>query len=208
MPEVRRLSREEIEDSFDALARLRITVFRDWPYLYDGDEAYERRYLATALGSPGAVVVGAFDGDRLVGAATGGPLSDHFDAFAEPFRQRGWSPDDVFHFGESVLDPAYRGRGVGHAFFDLREAAAAEAGFRHCVFAAVIRPAHHRSRPAQYRPLDDFWRGRGYEPVDGMVSRFSWRDLGDDEESEKPMQVWMRTLDGGRSGGGMRGERP
>ncbi len=29
-----------------ALARLRITVFRDFPYLYDGDAAYEARYLA------------------------------------------------------------------------------------------------------------------------------------------------------------------
>ena len=29
----------------DAVAALRIAVFRDWPYLYDGDAAYEREYL-------------------------------------------------------------------------------------------------------------------------------------------------------------------
>jgi len=34
------------------LARLRIAVFRDWPYLYDGDEAYEREYLR-AYAAPG-----------------------------------------------------------------------------------------------------------------------------------------------------------
>jgi predicted GNAT superfamily acetyltransferase len=56
------------------LARLRVTVFRDWPYLYDGDAAYERGYLARyARGD--SIVVAAFDGDRMVGAATGMPLT-------------------------------------------------------------------------------------------------------------------------------------
>ena len=57
-------------------------MFRDWPYLYDGDVAYERRYLETYRTSPGAVLVGAFEGDRLVGAATGTPLAEHADEFA------------------------------------------------------------------------------------------------------------------------------
>jgi hypothetical protein len=35
----------EIAGVVDDLARLRVTVFRDWPYLYDGDAEYERRYL-------------------------------------------------------------------------------------------------------------------------------------------------------------------
>ena len=54
--------------ALDDVARLRIEVFRDWPYLYDGDAAYERAYLQIYRDSPGAIVVGAFDGDRLVGA--------------------------------------------------------------------------------------------------------------------------------------------
>ena len=36
----------DLEAVIDDLARLRISVFRDWPYLYDGDLAYERAYLA------------------------------------------------------------------------------------------------------------------------------------------------------------------
>lgn len=55
------------------VARLRIAVFRDWPYLYDGDLDYERRYLAAFRASPQAVVVGAYDGNTLVGAATAAP---------------------------------------------------------------------------------------------------------------------------------------
>ena len=71
---VRPLARNEIVSRLDDLARLRITVFRAFPYLYDGDMDYERRYLATYLEADGAFVAGAFDGDELVGAATAAPL--------------------------------------------------------------------------------------------------------------------------------------
>ena len=36
---------EEIEYAIDDLARLRIEVFADFPYLYDGDLVYEAQYL-------------------------------------------------------------------------------------------------------------------------------------------------------------------
>ena len=44
------------------LARLRITVFRDWPYLYDGTLDYEQEYLAKFAAAKGAVCVIARDG--------------------------------------------------------------------------------------------------------------------------------------------------
>ena len=192
--EVRRLSRREAEAAFDDLARLRIEVFRDFPYLYEGDFDYERRYLATFMASPGAVVIGALDGDALVGAATAAPLSDHFDEFAAPFAAAGLDVADFFYFGESVLKAGYRGRGIGVRFFEEREKAARQAGFSRCVFSAVLRPADHPSRPVGYVPLDRFWTRRGYARVDGLTTGFSWRDLGAAEETVKPMEFWRKTL--------------
>ncbi|MCO5157444.1 MAG: GNAT family N-acetyltransferase [Aquamicrobium sp.] len=192
--EVRRLSRPEAEAAFDDLARLRIEVFRDFPYLYEGDFDYERRYLATFMASPGAVVIGALDGGALVGAATAAPLSDHFDEFAGPFAARGLDPADFFYFGESVLRKAYRGRGVGVRFFEEREQAAREAGFSRCVFSSVVRPADHPARPAGYAPLDAFWTRRGYARIEGLATGFSWRDVGEAHETVKPMEFWQRTL--------------
>ncbi len=52
------------------VARLRIEVFRAYPYLYDGDADYERQYIAAFAASPQAVIVAAFDGDEVVGAST------------------------------------------------------------------------------------------------------------------------------------------
>lgn len=191
--EVRPLTGAALDAALDDLARLRIAVFRDFPYLYDGDPEYERRYLATYRDSPGAVLVGAFDGTRLVGAATGTPLEDHAE-FAKAFAGTGLAPESLFYCAESVLLPEYRGRGVGHAFFDRREAHARALGRSHCAFCAVIRPAGHPLRPAGYAPLDPFWRKRGYAPLPGVVAEFSWRDVGEDAETTKPLQFWIRRL--------------
>ena len=190
--EVRSLTGDAVDAALDDLARLRIEVFRDWPYLYDGDLEYERRYMATYRDSPGAVLVGAFDGDRLVGAATGTPMEDHADDFAEPFA--GHDLTRIFYCAESVLLPAYRGRGLGHAFFDAREAHARALGRETSAFCSVIRPADHPARPAGYRALDGFWRKRGYAPLEGAVARFRWKDVGDADETGKSLQFWTKPL--------------
>ena len=183
-----------LEAALDDVARLRIEVFRDWPYLYDGDLDYERRYLEPYRQSASAIVVGARDGDRLVGAATGAPLADHAEDFAAAFDGTGIALSEVFYCAESVLLPGYRGQGVGHRFFDLREAHARALGFAKCAFCAVQRPGDHPARPEGYRPLDAFWRGRGYAPLPGVAAEFSWKDVGDAAETRKPLQVWMRDL--------------
>lgn len=193
--QVRRLTRAEAEAAFDDLARLRIEVFRDFPYLYEGDFDYERRYLATYMESAGAVVIGAFDGDALVGAATGSPLADHFEEFAGPFAARGLDPACFFYFGESVLRKNWRGRGVGVRFFEEREKAAREAGFSACVFSAVVRPRDHPARPQAYQPLDAFWTRRGYARIEGLTTGFSWRDLGEAAETVKTMEFWSKRLE-------------
>lgn len=185
----------EVDPHLAAVARLRIAVFRAFPYLYDGDSAYEERYLATYARTPRSVFVLARDGTRAVGASTGIPLVDDGDAFQQPFRARGIDVDRVFYFGESVLLPEYRGQGIGHAFFDAREAhARALGGFAWTAFAAVDRDRDDPRRPPQHRDNDAFWRKRGYERQSGMTMRLAWRELGDADETEKPLTFWLRAL--------------
>ncbi|MDA7963164.1 GNAT family N-acetyltransferase [Ruegeria sp.] len=191
---VRALTGAALEGALDDVARLRIEVFRAWPYLYDGDLAYERTYLQSYRDSDKAIVVGAFDDDRLIGASTGAPLIDHAEDFAAAFDDTGLDLGEIFYCAESVLLPDYRGQGVGHKFFDLREAHARNLGFTKCAFCGVQRPADHPMRPAEYRPLDAFWRARGYAPLDGVVAQFSWKDIGEAGETLKPLQFWIRDL--------------
>ncbi|WP_137392387.1 GNAT family N-acetyltransferase [Rhodoligotrophos defluvii] len=194
---VRTLTGTEVLSVIEGLARLRIQVFREFPYLYDGDLAYEERYLANYAKSPNAAVVTVSDDalpeeQQLVGAATCVPLVDEPDTFRAPVAAAGIDISQVCYFGESVLDPAYRGRGIGHMFFDGREAHARALGLPITMFCAVIRPADHPLRPAGYRPLDPFWRKRGYVELPGVVARLAWKDLNCEAETVKELQFWER----------------
>ncbi len=190
---VRPLTGAELAGALGTLADLRIAVFADWPYLYEGDAAYEAGYLKEFAAAPDAVLVAAFDGARIVGAATAAPMAHQKAQFRNPFAARGYDIDRLFYFGESVLLPEYRGHGVGHAFFDHREARARACGANAACFAAVVRPSDHPARPAGYAPLDAFWTRRGYAPVPGLVTDLAWKDHGQAEETMKPMQYWLRT---------------
>lgn len=176
------------------LAALRIAVFREWPYLYDGDNAYEANYLAEYAASPDAIVVLARAADRVIGASTAMPLLAHGDDVIAPLHRAGYRSQDVYYFGESVLDPAWRGRGIGHAFFDRREAVGVELGFPIFAFCAVVRPVTHSRRPAQSRDLSAFWRKRGFQLRSDICGTMRWKDLDDapGHDSAKPMQFWIK----------------
>ena len=111
MPEVRPLNRDEIAALLGDVAALRIAVFRDWPYLYDGNLDHERQYVASYRDNPGALLVGAFELGRLVGASTSTPLEDQSPDVAAPLIAHGLRAEKVLWGPESVLLPAWRGQG-------------------------------------------------------------------------------------------------
>jgi GNAT superfamily N-acetyltransferase len=175
------------------LARLRTEVFRAFPYLYEGSEDYEASYLATYARSPESLFVLALDGERIVGASTGVPMPDASGVFQAPFIAAGIAPEKVFYFGESVLLSTYRGRGLGVRFFEEREAHARRLGrFDWCTFCAVERPQSHPLRPADYVPLDAFWDKRGYKHRTDLRTMLAWQDIGEENETEKPMSFWLK----------------
>ncbi|BES72388.1 GNAT family N-acetyltransferase [Marinobacter nanhaiticus D15-8W] len=189
-----KLQGKDLLSHLDALADLRMNVFRDFPYLYDGSQAYERDYLRTYATSPDSICIIAQEDKAIVGASTAIPMADETDAFRQPFVDAGWDPDDIFYYGESVLLPDYRGKGIGVAFFDRREEHARQQGYRYAVFCAVVRPDDHPARPKDYESLDRFWHHRGYQPIAGLETHYAWTDIGGSKETEKPMQFWFKAL--------------
>jgi GNAT superfamily N-acetyltransferase len=185
---------EQIASQRDALAALRIEVFRDWPYLYEGSLDYEMRYLDTYMRAPNSLVLLVWDGAQCVGASTTVPLAEADPAMQLPFKLSRLPLDRIAYFGESLILRSHRGRGLGVKFFELREAHARELGLDRCAFCAVDRPADHPLRPADYVPNDAFWSRRGYRRVPELCASYRWTDIGEAESSEKPMTFWMRSL--------------
>jgi len=180
-----------------ALSRLRIAVFRDFPYLYDGSLEWEQSYLASFATCPGAGLAVAFDGDDAVGCSSCLPLEDEDDNVVAPFRARGWDISRFCYFGESVLLPAYRGQGIGVAFFRAREAhARATSNADFATFCAVQRPDNHPLRPAGAVPLDAFWRKRGFVPYPDLTCTMRWKQVDSADKVENRLSFWLKSLRG------------
>lgn len=191
----RAITGEELERALPALAALRIEVFRSFPYLYAGNAAYEQRYLRHfAAARDSFIVVAETEAGVIVGCATGSAIIGHHAEFAAPLVTAGYALNSTFYFGESVLLPAHRGHGLGHAFFDAREAHARSRGYQRTCFCAVERAKDHPLRPPDYTPLDAFWTKRGYRKLDGVVTEFAWPTAPSGPDERHPMGYWMREL--------------
>ncbi len=184
----------EARKYIDEIARLRIQVFFEYPYLYQGTIDYEKKYLETYFQSKNATIILIKDGELVVGASTGILASEADSDFREPFLKVGIDTSSVFYFGESVLLPSYRGNGIGKKFFQLREEFARSLkGVKHLAFCAVIRSSDHPLRPGHV-PLDDFWKSQGFVLKKDLIASFAWKDRLDERESIKKMQFWMKTI--------------
>lgn len=178
-----------------ALAKLRIAVFRDWPYLYDGEVNDEQVYLSELARSPRGGMAVAFDGAAPVGCSTCLPLTDAEPGIQAPFLDAGLDPTRYFYFGESVLLPAYRGQGIGVAFFREREAHARLVSDAECAcFCAVERPADHPLRPAGAVPLNAFWQRRGYTHHPELACTMRWKQVDGADKATNRLSFWIKPL--------------
>lgn len=193
--QVERWSGAAIKAVLPELAKLRIAVFREFPYLYEGSAAYEEQYLKTYADIADSVMVLVKDEERVVGASSGLPLIAEPPNVIEPFTTHGYDPHQIFYYGESVLLPDYRGWGLGHRFFVERETHVRGLGrFEIACFCAVERPLDHPRRPLDYRPLNELWNRHGFVRHPELRTTFSWRDVDEEAESAKPMGFWLKRL--------------
>jgi GNAT superfamily N-acetyltransferase len=185
----------DIGGHLDELANLRITVFKEFPYLYEGDLEYEQDYLSTYVKSKLSLAVLATHRARVIGATTCIPLGDEVEDIRKPYLERGRDIDSTFYFGESIVLKEFRGNKIGRSFFEFREAHARKRcpGLRWTTFCSVIRPDNHPLKPRDYKPLDSFWRRMGYRKDPEMVISFPWKDIDKGKPDHKDLCVWLKS---------------
>ena len=184
-----------IREIIPVLARLRIAVFREYPYLYDGSVAYESEYLSHYASHEKSLVVTVYDKDKIVGASTAMPLLDYGEEVVNPFKESEYNTEAIFYFGESVLDKHYRGLGFGRRFFSEREEWAKKLEYQLATFCAVNRLPTDTRQPAGYKPLNAFWERLGYKKQPGLECQFTWKEIDSADESPKSLTFWTKDLE-------------
>lgn len=191
---VKSVTGEEILPFFNAVAALRMEVFRAFPYLYEGSMEEEKEYLHTFFQAENSVLIVALHKENVIGASTGLPMIYETPNVQKPFIEAKWPIESIFYFGESVLLKAFRGKGIGVKFFEHREAYARSLDqIDVLTFCSVERAANHPLRPPGYQGLDGFWRNRGFQPTD-MTCQMYWKDISEITESAKSLRFWTKKI--------------
>lgn len=185
----------DIEKVIESVAKLRIAVFREYPYLYDGDISYEEKYLQTYLKCARSVVgVEKVDG-VVVGATTALPFTEGQEQLQKVFTDAGYNVEEFFYFGESVVLPEFRSGGIGQRFMDLRlQEARAYPEYSKVCFCAVSRAENDPKKPLHYKGPASLWLRNGFVQRKDLVSSMRWKEIGEDIGTEKPMQFWIKEL--------------
>ncbi len=177
----------------DDLARLRIEVFKDFPYLYEGSYEEEATYLHHFLHGKDHILVIAFDGKQVVGASTGMPLAEADPDIQKPWLNQNIPIDQIFYYGESVLRTPYRKQGIGVQFYDHREKWAITLNrFELLTFCAVVRPKDHPETPKNYFPLDQYWTNRGFKITQNLICEMTWKDVDQLSPSIHQLVFWYK----------------
>ncbi len=184
----------EAKKFIQPLAELRIEVFREFPYLYDGTFEYEKKYLERYFASKNACVVILKNEEEIIGASTAIYLPDE-DPMISQALARFYDPHSFVYFGESIIKKAYRGQGFGKKFFELREEFARSIqGVKWTGFCAVIRDSQDTRRPKEYFSPEALWLKQSYKKVEGLFAEIAWKELDEEKESPKKLQFWTKEL--------------
>ena len=184
-----------IKPYLHCLARLSAEIFKEYPFLCDLLPEAEIELLKKYPCSEEAIAVLLFEGSEVVGAATGIPLVEDLDLLQKPFKQKGLDPQRFYHFGEALLLKPYRGRGVGHHFYQIREEHARKLN-KYDYACLYFRDRHEDDplKPLDYYPLDDFWRKRGFIHHKDLKVKQRWKVLGEDIDSDNECSFWVKKL--------------
>jgi len=190
-----RLDGQEARRFVQELAELRLKVFFDFPYLYEGNLDYEKHYLETYFQAKHSFIFLVEHEGKIIGATTGIWAKEEEDNFRRPFENNGMDPEKIFYFGESILLPEYRGKGLGKVFFEEREKFARSLPFIETLsFCSVLRDENHPLKPDHYQPLDNFWMGQGFLKAQNLTTQYEWQDREETVPSFKNMQYWIKNL--------------
>lgn len=181
-----------ITSFLDEIANLRISIFCEYPYLYDGNLQYEKEYLNKFTQIEEALVAIVRDDQQVIGIFTGLPMENEVDDLKQCIDSTHISKS--FYLSEIILQSAYRGKGIGYKLFQTLETSIMAARrYQYIYFASVIRPENHPSKPVDYKSLDGMWTRNGYVKTAKRCS-MNWKEICEPEETEKELALWVKEI--------------
>ncbi len=188
-------SGQEARDYFEDIARMRITMFREFPYLYNGSFEYEKEYLEAYFKSLNAKILLVFDtNNEIVGFSNSIPLAEELDEIKAPFKEHGLDLNHYLYIGEVMLKEEYRGKGFARQFFTYHENNARTNGYDYTVFMTVDRTEDDLDKPKDYVSPDAIWNHFGYTKDKNLSITMDWPSVDQSRDSKNTLSIWWKRV--------------
>ena len=100
--------------------------------------------------------------------------ADILNGCADGFDAAGYPAQSVYYYGEILVHPDYRGRGIASAFYQQREAHARALGYQTVCFAAIVKPDNDPQRPTDYFYPGPLWQRLGFQAFPKLTMTYDW----------------------------------
>jgi GNAT superfamily N-acetyltransferase len=191
---------EEMKPLFPFVAQARITIFRDYPYLYEGNFDDEVNDLDRYAQNPQSALAVAYHQDVPAGFLCGSDFIHYSPMFENPiadtFKKEGLDPEKHYYFADVILLPEHRGKHLSPKLFATLESHAQSKGYQSTCFVTEYHH-NHPLKPKNHRSLVTLWNNLGYNRSD-ILAYASWPTHqvdGTVKTQQHPLIFWFKKLE-------------
>lgn len=184
----------EAKKYINEIAHMRISIFKEFPYLYEGSIEYERGYLETYFQSQESVISLLFEKENVVGYASAIPLEQEFAEIQKSFIDAGLNVKEYLYVGELMLQKPQQGLGFFNHWKNFGMQLAKDRGFKYWTGMTVDRPENHPLKPAGYIPLDTLWKRCGAIKDERLKATIPWKQIDTQKEEVNTLSFWIVDL--------------
>jgi GNAT superfamily N-acetyltransferase len=195
MDEIQTLEGHQILPHLDAFGKLRTTIFREYPYLYDSNPEVEKSYLKNYAQCKDSLFIIATHQNKLIGCLSSIPFSNMAHESWAKILQSHFPIAPIFYLGDMLVLKEHRNRGLGTKMYNrFEEEIRKKQKFTQIAFIEVIRPNNDPKRPNDYHSLDAFWKKKGFIKHPELSSYISYKEIGKSTETDHAFLFQIKHL--------------
>lgn len=184
---------KEVTKHIDDFAALRLSFFREYPYFYEADEPYEKRYLSNYASSKHSLFAVAKQDGKIVGVLTGGPLNEALPEIQQPFLDKKKPLESIFYLGELVLEKGHER--VQSQMYELFEQQIRKEGrYQQIALYEVTRPKREHEAPQDYVSTEEFWKKMGFAQHPEIALHIEWKEIHSAHKIPHTLIAWIKEL--------------
>jgi GNAT superfamily N-acetyltransferase len=186
---------KEITPHIDEIVNLWSKIYRDYPYLYDGEDAIYKAHLSGYAKLNDSIICVVFDNKKAVGLAIGIPLTQTREIYQEVFLEKGYELQSIFYLSEFGLQPDYRGKGVEEKMYQKIEDFVLQNGkFKMICFWEINNSLISPQKRSGYVPKEKFWNQLDFTRHKELSFHVHWTNINAKEKTPHLATYWIKIL--------------